>query len=170
MLRRRVLVSALAVTTLTVVSVLAGCSSLGGPGPEPGLAATASSGVVVTKWPDIGEIQREVPDGAAHVFVSNQSFDDDPVHLTISIDDTQVIVSDFHVEGQHTWVGFLLTGLEPGPHVLHAMSDTGVEESFEFEVLADAPRHLVLNYWFYPGDDAGRHFEFTASDQPFIAA
>ena len=151
--------------------MLAGCtSSSGGPSPGLTLATSSPNGVIVTKWPDIGELQRDVPDGAAHLFVSNQSFDDDPVGLTISIDDAQVIVGDFHVEGQHTWIGFLLTGLEPGPHVLHAVSDTGVEEGFEFEVVADAPRHLVLNYWFYPDDEADRHFEFSASDQPFVAA
>lgn len=166
--RRGVLVCALTVLASTV---LAGCyttsGGIGGPSAEPTLATSAPSGVVVTKWPDVGEIQGEVPDGAAQLFVSNQSREDDPVRLTISVNSVQVIVSDFYVGGSHNWIGFLLTGLEPGSHTLHASSDTGVEDTFEFEVVSDAPRHLVLDY-FYPADHTNpqRLFTFMTSDEP----
>ena len=38
-----------------------------------------------------------------HFYVSNQSFDLDPVDIDVYVDDVKLITGDFLVEGQHSW-------------------------------------------------------------------
>jgi len=96
--------------------------------------------------------------------VSNQSFEDPAVFVTVVLDGEVIVDQNFDVEGQHTWVVFEVD-LAPGTHVITATSSTGVEFSEEFVTVADEPRWAVLNYWF-DLDEGGRFFDFTVTDEP----
>lgn len=81
-----------------------------------------------------------------HLWISNQSFADDPVDVTVSIDGSEIIAQPFAVEGQHNWVLFPLA-LPPGPHVLEVTSGTGATLQEEFTLPEEGRRHAVLDYW-----------------------
>ena len=55
-------------------------------------------------------------DANLHLWVSNQSFVDDTVHVSVSIDDVDVLSSPFAVEDQHNWVLYPISA-PAGPHV-----------------------------------------------------
>ena len=55
-------------------------------------------------------------DANLHLWVSNQSFVDDTVHVSVSIDDVDVVSSPFAVEDQHNWVLYPISA-PAGPHV-----------------------------------------------------
>ncbi len=97
------------------------------------------------------------------LYVSNQSFDDDPIGILIEIDDRIVVDEQFFVEGQHNWIEFNIA-LEPGTHMIEAVSSTGASYSSEFE-MADTTRWAVLDYWFYR-DEGSRHMTFQIQDHP----
>lgn len=126
----------------------------------------AASGLVVERAAPVGEIQTEPGPGEVKLWISNQSFDDDPIHITVWIDGVLAVDEPFEALDQHNWIAFDLLGLEPGEHILEAKSGTGVSLSAELTVVADAPRWAVLDYWFYPGEGPGRHFTFDQSDRP----
>lgn len=98
------------------------------------------------------------------LYVSNQSFDDPHVGITIAIDGVVVVDRRFAVDNQHNWIAFE-PAVGPGDHVLTASSDTGAELRVEFTIEAGEPRWAVVNYWWYPGDGP-RHFTFDISDEP----
>ena len=58
------------------------------------------------------------------LMVSNQSYLDDPVTLTVVIDGFRVLSQPFEVRNQHHFVRFPLR-LAPGTHELTAVSNTG---------------------------------------------
>jgi len=112
-------------------------------------------------------IPRPVPAPAPAPFtlyVSNQSFDDPTVRITISIDDQVVVEQDFDVESQHNWIKFE-PEVGPGDHSLRAVSDTGAEYTVDFTVPGGEPRWAVVDYWWYPKQGA-RQFTFDISDKP----
>jgi hypothetical protein len=106
----------------------------------------------------------EPPPAPFTLYVSNQSFDDDPVRITISIGGEVVVDDEFAVEGQHNWVEFT-PDIEPGHHTLIATSDTGAEFTVDLELPEGEPRWAVVDYWFYP-DQEPRRFTFDISDEP----
>lgn len=124
----------------------------------------SSSSLIVERGAALGQQQSTPAPGEVKLWVSNQSFEDDPVHLSVSIGDTLIIEDDFKVEGQHNWIAFDIRGLEPGVHPIRAESDTGAHYAGEFTVLDHEPRWLVLDYWHYPEEPSGRHFSFNESD------
>lgn len=81
-----------------------------------------------------------------HLWVSNQSFADNLVGLTISIDGVQVIDQRFSVGNQHNWILFPIDA-PPGPHVLKATSDSGAETTHTFHLPERGKRHAVVDYW-----------------------
>jgi len=133
---------------------------------EPDRLPGASAPVRVEPGRPVGEPQVEPAPGEIRLWVSNQSFTDDPIDITIAVEDVVVVEQSFEVLGQHNWIAFDIAGLEPGRHVIHAESATGATLSEEFTVLADEPRWLLIDYWYYPEDAAGRHFTFAESDEP----
>jgi hypothetical protein len=98
------------------------------------------------------------------LYVSNQSFEDATVWITISIDGDVVVDQNFAVKDQHNWITFQ-PAVEPGDHTLTASSDTGAELRVEFTTRAGEPRWAVVDYWWYP-DDVPRSFTFDIHDEP----
>ena len=134
---------------LTVVALLLGC---GGPGadPTPRLPTADPASANVVLW------------------VSNQSFDDETVRITVRIDDRTVIDQDFDVEGQHNWIDFPLA-VGPGPHQLAVTSDSGARLVDQLVVPETGMRYGMVNYW--REGEAGRpYFNFQSSDRPFAFA
>ncbi len=82
-----------------------------------------------------------------HLFVSNQSFDDPTVELTLSIDGTVLVSGPFDVESQHNWCEFLVK-TSPGRHLLSVVSDTGAEMREHFAVAKKGRRYAVIDYWY----------------------
>ncbi len=123
----------------------------------------------VERGPAVGEPQAEPGPGEVKLWISNQSFTDDPIDITVLIDGQVAIDEQFEVKGQHNWISFFVRGLTPGEHSLTARSGTGVEQQETFDVSEDEPRWMVLDYWFYPEDDGpegGRSFTFDQFDHP----
>lgn len=98
------------------------------------------------------------------LYVSNQSFEEPTVRITIQIDDQVVVDEGFDVEGQHNWITFT-PDVTPGDHTLQAVSDTGAEFSVDFTIPENEPRWAVVDYWYYP-EEGPRSFTFDISDQP----
>lgn len=144
-----------------VLVIAAGCGESTGRATDPGPGAPAGSGV--------GGVEL-VPEEQAdlHLWVSNQSFADDPVAVTVTIDGVTVVDQPFAVEGQHNWELFPVA-LEPGRHTLSATSDTGVSLERTFRVPEGGPRYAVLDYWYY-ADSEGRHFSWRDQAEPVAFA
>jgi len=117
------------------------------------------------------------PDGAAarivaekdadlHLWVSNQSFEDATVDISVSIDGVEVIDEPFAVEGQHNWVLFPLA-MPPGEHSFTAVSGTGVELERTITLPKTDRRHAVLDYWYYQ-NKRGRYFELRVMQRPAV--
>ncbi len=98
-----------------------------------------------------------------HLWVSNQSFDIDPVDIAVYIDDQQVVCDSFDVEGQHNWILFDVE-LDPGTHTLRALGNDGKTELTETIDVPDE-RWAVLDFWFYPEEEPER-FTFSIHDRP----
>ena len=110
---------------------------------------------------------RVVEEDAAtlQLWVSNQSFEDDPVEVTIAIDGVEVVSELFEVEGQHSWTLFPITA-PPGQHVLTATSDTGATLEEHFTLPEQGLRYAVVDYWYYADDKEGRHFSWLIQKRP----
>jgi hypothetical protein len=137
-------------------------------GPEP---STVPDGEVGTTSAHPGEPTIGVTsesDADLHLWVSNQSFADDPVRITVTIDDTVVVDQAFDVEGQHNWIQFPIEA-PPGRHVVAVVSDTGIEMTEHFVLPKAGPRYAVIDYWNYP-DEEGRHFTWSFSAEPVAFA
>ncbi|HET6563729.1 MAG TPA: hypothetical protein VFG72_17805 [Marmoricola sp.] len=80
------------------------------------------------------------------LIVSNQSFDDDEVRLTVTIDGVRVVDGDFHVEDQHNWISFPLS-LPSGRHEVIAQSDSGATLRESFEVPRTKASYAIIEHW-----------------------
>ena len=148
-----------------LVVVLAGCGDQGAPvtrgEPVPPSSAvpspTAQVSIVDEKAADL------------QLWVSNQSFVDDTVQITIAIDGVELVDRPFAVEGQHNWVRFPVA-LQAGRHEVVAVSDTGVELRESFTIPETGRRHAVIDYWYYPDDKQGRHFTWHIQKDPLAFA
>ena len=105
-----------------------------------------------------------------HLYVSNQSFDIDPVRIEVFVDDLAVICQDFDVGDQHNWVLFDME-LEPGTHTIRAVGNEGAAELTEtFEIGGE--RWAVIDFWYYSEDEGegqgegGQTFTFDIMDEP----
>ena len=102
------------------------------------------------------------------LYVSNQSFEDDPVKVTVDIDGEVVVNDVFNVESQHNWITYELY-LAPGRHEITMTSDTGVRKTTTLRMPRRSHRWAVIDYWYYPpdGTDGGtpRSFSFRVDDK-----
>jgi len=110
---------------LVLAAVLAGCSST-----DAAASGPDADGLEVVRGTPLGEIQAEPAAGTIKLWVSNQSFGEDPVRLTVRIGDTTVVDDSFEVLGQHNWIAFDMSGLAPGSHTLRVVSDTGADRKW----------------------------------------
>ncbi len=102
------------------------------------------------------------------LFVSNQSFDIDPVDIGIFIDDELAVEGDFLVGSQHSWHKFDLQ-LGPGKHTIRAMTSAGDTERVDTFELPGETRYAVVNFWYYPESDSeayGPTFSFDVFEDP----
>jgi hypothetical protein len=101
------------------------------------------------------------------LYVSNQSFDLDPVDIDVEIDGALQVTGDFRVEGQHTWVKFDFD-LAPGSHAITARTVAGDvvhDETFAM----DDRKWAVINFWYYAAgspEPTPPQFSWTLLDEP----
>ena len=141
------------------------------PGPDVAPTSTGpNNDLIASHGASVGQPQEDLALGDVKLWVSNQSFEDDPVAITIRINESVVVDDSFLVEGQHNWTAFDIAGLEPGKHQLTAESDTGAQLAGVFTLPENESRWLVVDYWFYVDEDTGRYFTFSESDEPVAFA
>ena len=128
---RRGLVAALAIVALC------GCGPMEGEDPTPHSDVTARDSAIAL----VDEAEADLV-----LIVSNQSFDDEEVRLTVTVDGVTVVDDDFHVEDQHNWIYFPLR-LPSGGHEVTAESDSGATLRESFEVPPDQKRYAIIDYW-----------------------
>jgi hypothetical protein len=109
------------------------------------------------------------------LLVSNQSFADDPVRITVRIDGVLVVDDDFFVGSQHNWRTFDLA-VTPGDHLVSLTSDTNVESETTLAIPSDGHRWAAAAYWYQPSapTDTGApvtgEFSFVVDDEPIATA
>lgn len=82
-------------------------------------------------------------------FVSNQSFEIDPVDIDVYVDNVKVITGDFVVKNQHNWLRFDFEAGADAPHVVRAVTAKGnVAASATVDVRAGG-RWVIVDFWFY---------------------
>ena len=142
------------VAGLLALSVLAGCAATGGSSATTGSAAATESAAQEFRLT---------------LFVSNQSFEVDPVDIEVRIDGDVVAGGEFAVGNQHNWSEFTVN-LEPGSHQLTAVSDSGgCSLSEEIEVSGD--RWASVSFWFYPEthyQPTPAHLALDVRDEPML--
>lgn len=147
---------------------------LGGRPVEVALAPTGAvapaGSITVTDGPTVTEQQVEPDPGQVKLWVSNQSFEDDPVAITVAIDGVTVVDDSFAVGSQHNWFSFMVSGLQPGEHTITASSDTGATFEGTFRMPADQAHWMVIDHWFAVDDDESRFFMFRESNEPIYFA
>lgn len=150
----------------TVASLATGgpaaTASTGTTGPPASAAAPAR--FTVTPGPPVGQLQTEPDPGEVKLWLSNQSFTDDPVAVSVVIDGEPALDAELEVQGQHNWIPWEIGGLNPGVHTITARSDTGAELTGTFTLPAGEPRWVVLDYWYASGDAEGRRFVLNEFD------
>ena len=141
---------------------------------QPTVPPTLVGSTVPSAIPDLAVVEAapgfevEPTDEVFVLMVSNQSFEDDPVGLQISIDGQVVADDRYDVGSQHTVTTYVVRGLAPGSHELSVTSDTGVSFVSTVTAAEGRPRWTYLTYWYYPDDTddpKGRYVAVTESDE-----
>jgi hypothetical protein len=101
--------------------------------------------------------------GNFHLYVSNQSFDIDPVDIQVFIDGKEVVNDTFKVESQHTWILFNLE-LEPEKHTLRAVGHGGEAELSE-SFVTSTEDWGVVEFWADPTEAPEPMFTFWVQDE-----
>lgn len=139
---------------------LGGCGAVEGQDPTPHSDVTAADATVAL----VDEAEADLV-----LIVSNQSFDDDEVRLTVTIDGVTVVDGDFHVEDQHNWINFPLS-LPSGGHEVIAESDSGATLRESFEVPRNKTRYAIVEHWTEDDsantDDASVYLTWQFQRQP----
>lgn len=139
--------------SLVVVAVLA--LALSGCGQE-GPASTGSGTAEVSSPAGNDE-------GDLVLYVSNQSFDDERVHVTVTLDGEVVVDDEFDVEGQHTWVRFPLAVPAGVPLELAATTDSGATLETTVSAREDGTRAVIISHWTEGGSPT---LEATVTREP----
>lgn len=130
-----------------------------------GSGGLGSSHVEIRDFEPLDPAERGQFPVGLEVVVSNQSFGDPDVALTVTVDGEVVIDGSYPVESQHTAVAYLLP-LEPGEHQVEIRTDSGATHERTVTV-GDQRRYLSISYW---GDDAtsGEPLSIHESDEPVV--
>ncbi|MHC5077902.1 MAG: hypothetical protein ACYTHN_02710 [Planctomycetota bacterium] len=78
------------------------------------------------------------------LYVSNQSFKVDPVHILVFIDGKKVIDAEFHVKNQHNWVHHSFS-LAKGTHKIVAKTKEG-DAHLEKEITIEKKHWAVIDF------------------------
>lgn len=131
----------------------------------------SQSGPAATTTPsspnDESPILRPDPDGNLVLYVSNQSFDLDPVDIAIELDGARVVGQSFEVESQHNWERFVLR-VAPGDHTLRAHSVKG-DATLTKRFTVEDKHWAVVDFWYSDGKSGtptDSMFTFSISDRP----
>ena len=116
---------------------LGGCGAAEGEDPTPHADVTAADAAVAL-------VDRA--DADLVLIVSNQSFDDEEVRLTVKVDGATVVDGNFHVEDQHSWIYFPLK-VPAGGHEVIAESDSGATLRESFDLPRDRTRYAIIEHW-----------------------
>lgn len=95
--------------------------------------------------------------------VSNQSFTDKVVRITVAIDNRRVVEDNFDVGGQHNYFTFPFA-LAPGSRRVRATATNGAELVETIEIPPAGPRYAALSYWH--DSDGGPRFTWTFRAEP----
>jgi len=90
------------------------------------------------------------PNGNFSLYVSNQSFEIDPVDMIVSIDGVRIVANHYTVGKQHTLIEYKLN-LSPGDHTIHVVSrlgDATLTETFTLEESKPPINAGVVTYWY----------------------
>lgn len=139
------------VLLLVLLLAAAGCGDRSSQDPSP--AAEVMAGDSPVRLVDRAEAD-------LLLYVSNQSFEDTSVPITVVVDGVTVVDGDFAVEDQHHWIEFPLA-LEAGSHEVTARSESGATLRESFETSVDGPRYAVIDHW-GKGSDARFSWLFQA--------
>jgi hypothetical protein len=108
------------------------------------------------------------------LYVSNQSYVDRTVDITVVLDGDVIIDRGFDVGDQHNHIEHRVQ-LDHGSHQLHAttvIDGEAIELSEEFVIDANQQRYAVLSYWHYePTREGDTSFDppqlnFDIQDEP----
>ncbi|MGC4839294.1 hypothetical protein ACLQ3D_32795 [Micromonospora vinacea] len=132
--------AALSVTALLAVVGCAGPNAASAP---PSTGAASNPPVPSSAAPAVRLVEEHQAD--LHLWVSNQSFTDDPVVLSISIDGAEIVDQGFAVEGQHNFVLFPVR-VPPGRHVVRVVSGTGVDVQETFTMPGGGRQYAAIGY------------------------
>jgi hypothetical protein len=109
---------------------------------------------VVSSTPPGVELVDE-DDADLHLWISNQSFADPAVSLSVEVDGRHVLTGCFEVGTQHGWVLYPLR-LPGGDHTLRVTSDTGATLDVRVAVPEGERRYAAVQYQRTPAEPEGR--------------
>ncbi|MFG1870767.1 hypothetical protein [Micromonospora arborensis] len=159
--RRRI-----AVLGVTALLAATGCTGPGGVPNPPAPSAAPTPPSTGPAAPAVRLVEEHLAD--LHLWVSNQSFRDDPVVLTVSIDGTAIVDRHFAVEGQHNFVLFPVR-VPPGSHVVRVVAGTGVDFEERFTMPEAGRRYAAIGY-VNAVDDGGRAIDWIFRSTPIAFA
>lgn len=158
-MRRRIMVGLLA---LLLGCTVAACTDT--PHPSTDVGTDDGRSPVTSASPPVRPASTD--DAALRLWVSNQSFADSVVAVTISIDGVEIVDQRFSVGNQHNWILFPIDA-RPGRHVVKAVSDTGAEMTKAFRLPENGQRHAVVDYWQDRGDLSPK-FTWRIQSKPVV--
>ncbi|MEU7801691.1 hypothetical protein AB0B10_20735 [Micromonospora arborensis] len=151
---------------MTALLAVTGCTGPSGVPNSPSPSAAATPPSTGAAAPAVRLVEEHLAD--LHLWVSNQSFRDDPVVLTVSIDGTEIVDRHFAVEGQHNFVLFPVR-VPPGDHVVRVVSGTGVDFQERFTMPEAGRRYAAIGY-VNAVDDRGRTIDWIFRSTPIAFA
>lgn len=97
-----------------------------------------------------------------HLYVSNQSFDEPRVPVSVSIDGVVLVDEPFDVEGQHNWQAFPIA-VGAGTHEVVVTGPNGATTTQQLVVPQRGDLWAVTNYW---TNDRKGSLDWMVSDRP----
>lgn len=117
--------------------------------------------------------ETEIPideNGNFVLYMTNQSFDVDPVDIQVLIDGKVAVDQDFFVYDQHHYESFRFS-LSGGTHTIKMLSEKG-EATLEDDFTITEASRGIIEYWYYPDtfyDPTPKHFTFSfGPDEPLM--
>lgn len=97
------------------------------------------------------------------VILSNQSYENTKVKLTVFIDGNKLISQDCKTENQHT--GYYYYYNLEGTHIVKVVSEDGQEVQKTITLDKNIPLWVLMSYW---GDGDSAEINLNIMDSPFL--